>query len=317
MSLIQELLERPIDAFTEQVAAGSATLEMATLSLQSLYNECLTSQKTDLKAALRASKAGTTMREWLWSSGLEESGNFFAHPAFVGLLIRFLVAESQYQRLRLWLQMVQTSAYKSPVPTNYQIYRQFLQRYISSEVTLGRGLVSAMAVYNDLAEGTRNERSQPRIFSYVLYPNACYLMTKLVRTRSVAQPHDPIIKSFLHAVMTSCESGCYLDALHDVYLEENPKIVPALKYFDGLVDEDLTRISPAERSAQVQLGLRTTEMCLERGSQAAAISVMKILQTKFADELGFTAAVDQKTPQKDSKSVEEESLHLLDALAMA
>ena len=104
VSEIQDSLVAPIEHFQEQVAAGQATIDIAT--------RCLKVQRQNKLRHHDAIPSATSVGEtsvagpilhWLWASGLEESLEFVHHPRLLRELVPVMVLEHKDRYIWKWL----------------------------------------------------------------------------------------------------------------------------------------------------------------------------------------------------------------------
>ena len=307
----QDLLERPMDIFTEQVATGSATLETATLCLKTHYNNCLASSNTSATAAMKASGAGTVVTEWLWSSGLEESGEFLRHRGFVSVLVKMLISESQQDQLLKWLRRLHLNACENQLPTSCESYKFLLLECIRSEIYVGNGLESATALFTKFAQGKHRSSAALNVVAHDL-------TMRLINHPKAAEVSNLVIESFMKTAKTfSCRTNSYLTALHDAYLAKDPNPKSALQFFHTVSIKHLSEMKPSKRLHMVLLGLKTAELCLDKGRQTEAVFVMDHLRSRFPLEIGLASYENLDLHKVKSNKEEEQSLRLLDKLAIA
>ena len=316
LGLVQDLVNQPMDIFKEQVAAGTATMQSALLCLQAEYKNCLASPAATMVDAMRTSGTGSIILGWLWSSGTESSGSFLANRPFIKLLVPFLVAEKQHDRIWHWLHFLGSelsSASSSPLRNSLEKSHCYtLMELIKSEVTVGGGLDAAIATFVRLVGG-----SGPRVEKRTAtHGHAVWYLTKMLKGNpKAADLRDGVIRSFMEAAGTLRKPTTLLSACHWVHLAKRPDPNVALLYFRNRLSYD--GIQSRKRLQTVLLGLKSAEVFLERGCQAEALWVMDHLQTNFSKEIGLSATTDlNQSLQRTSEDAEESSLRLLDALAI-
>lgn len=317
---VQDLVKRPMDVFREQVSAGTATRQTACLCLQAQYNNCLASPDATLTNAMRASRAGTTVLEWLWSSGMEESRGFFDSRQSFEFLISFLVAEQRHDRILQWLRRLYAETSKDRLPENHRRYRNLLSCFIKAESSLGKGLESATALFIQVARDVQDSKlgfnKLNGAFNFVAY----YLTTELMAVPKSAQLQASTLEPFMNVIknFTTTKRGNHLAALHGLYLAKNPDPRAALQYFQGLSLKDVTELTPSRLPRTIFMGLRTAELYLDLGREAEAIQIMAFLHRNFRSEIVPIRIPDHEDMTKGSSgNAEDQSLHLLDSLAIA
>lgn len=317
---VQDLVKRPMDVFREQVSAGTATLHTACLCLQAQYNNCLASPDATLKNAMRASRAGTSVLEWLWSSGMGESRRFFDSRASFELLVLFLVAEERNDRILQWLRRLYAEANKDWTPEIHRRYLNLLLGFVKAETTLGQGLESATAFFVQVARDAQDSElgfnELNGAFNFVAY----HLTIELMAVPKSAQLQASTLEPFMNVIknFTTTKRGIYLAALHGLYLAKDPDPRAALQYFQGLSLKDIAALTPSRLPRIIFMGLRTAELCLELDREAEAIQIMDFLQSNFRSEILPIGIPNHEDMTKGSSGkAEDQSLHLLDSLAIA
>ncbi|KAL6719012.1 hypothetical protein ACLMJK_003247 [Lecanora helva] len=317
-SKAQDILKGPMEVFVKEVAAGSATPQIAACCLKSHFNNCLASPDTDISAAMRASGASKMVTDWLWSSGLEESGNFFKHLDLMGYLTKFLIAEGHSFRIRRWLERLQQVALRNQLPTDYQNYKNLLSQYISSETSVGKGLESATRILIQIMESVPKSNVENRRLLNI-HENVAFSITfKLMDTPKTPALHSHTVEPFRTAIQAYCKKPTSsLVAFHDMYLIRVPNPNFAFEYFKWVPTQQINKMNRRTRSRLVFLGLKTAELLLERNRQSDAILTMDLLQDKFRDEIGLHAYRKIDYLEQSSEEEEARSIRLLDGLAVA
>ncbi len=317
---IQDLVKRPMDVFRKQVSAGTATLQTATLCLKAQYNSCLASPDTTPTEAMGGSRAGTTVLQWLWSSGMEESPRFFDSREHLKLLSAFLVAERDYKPILQWLRRLHAETSKDPSPENGRRYRNLLLDFIIAELSLGQGIESATTLFIQVARGPQDSgigsNTLNRVFSYVAY----YLTTKLMAVPRSAELQLSTIEPFIDIskTFTTTKRATTLAALHGLYLAKSPTPEAAIRYLQGLSQRQIAELPPSRLPRIILMGLRAAELCLDSNRQVEAVQLMDFLQSNFRSEVVSPVMSDHHNITKDgSDKAEAQSLHLLESLAIA
>lgn len=317
---LQDLVKKPMDVFREQVSAGTATLQTACLCLQAQYNSCLASPDNTLTNAMRASRAGTTVLEWLWSSGMEESRRFFGTREPFELLVPFLVAERQHDRILQWLRRFYAEASRDWAPEIGWRYRNLLFDFIKAELSLGKGLESATAFFIEVARGAQDSEFGCNKLNGAFTLVAYYLTTRLIAVPKSAELQISTLEPFINlskSFSTTKRPTC-LAALQALYLARNPSPREALLYFQGFSPKKIEELTLERRSRIINMGLKTAELCLDLNRQAEALHIMDFLQSNFRSEIVSHRIPDHNKKNKGSSDkAEDQSLHLLNSLAIA
>ena len=326
-NIIPDYIKEPMEVFRRQVENGSATLTSASLCLQAHHNNCLASPSYNLADVMRASGAGKSIVEWLWSSGSEDNGEFYLHGGLVTLLVKFLVAESQHGRIEKWLRQLaivsdETTLSLAVRQRRSSCYRMLLKSYVRSEMLVGKGLGSAMSIYikvlRDYSRDSEPEQNR------VIYEWMAYKLTHaFMDTPDTEKPAPTVIGQFL--TTTKMLNGRYfsgLAAFHDIYLAVDHKLEPALEYFRTLSPLMARRLPSKARPYHILLGLRTAELCLDKGLKDEAKLIMEKLTEVFPHDVRPPSiinpqVVNPRDQDSERRRSEELNLHLLESLAAA
>ena len=314
---VRDLMKRPMDIFAEQVAVGSATLSTANTCLVTHLNSCLASPDAKSSAVMARSGAGASVVNWLWSSGLAESGKFLQNRDFIQTIIRTLVADSNHGQLLEWLHRLYSNARQGMSSSSHEDYYFFLRQYITAERGWGEGLESAISLFLKIATDPQQENSKHPKLRWYLQNEARRLTGLLLQTPNEVKPQSAVIEPLVQWIKNSGDPlSSRSVAFYEVYLAASPSPTTALKYFQNLSAHDLTVQKPTTRSRTVLLGLRTAELCLNEGRQIETTAVINFLQENFSKEIGLHTQAHHGSPKVASVEAEERSLHLLENLAM-
>ena len=316
-------MKRPMDAFKERASQGMADLKSATYFLDLQYKDCLASPAATPRVAMQSSGAASTILQWLWASGMEDTGEFLKDSIFVSRFVPFLVAEGQQSRVLRWLHQCH-----SPDETPYSSLRGLdterieallLKRLIKEETRVGDGLDSAINLFVRIVAGFRNARLTKSSKQYIATQAAWTLTNSICRLPQAALPEAIIVRPFLET-MRMFNKDPLLNATVCVYLQEPPDPQPALTYFRNASGKASLETSAMKQPHTVLLGLRAAELFLRDGRQTEALWIMGFLRTNFAKELGWPLDPVRKPLVLDEPGTlsreEERSLHLLDTLAV-
>ncbi|KAL8726676.1 MAG: hypothetical protein Q9166_006544 [cf. Caloplaca sp. 2 TL-2023] len=300
-------VEQPVEYFKQQVAAGKANLESAKLTLDNQMKICLASASSDLKHSITDSEIGSIMVNWLWSSGQYERLDFIQDRDFTARLMPFLVAEGQYKPVWEWLQRsyaIDGQALTKDVRLSWtRDLGSMLRSLLQSEVTYGQGLQSAIQMFL-----TNNKLM--RLFPRVAHVNAqrinfsvgTYLVWEFASHGASANIEDTTINNLKQSIDNwgSNRTAPY-KALIDLSHPRAPDASRALRWI-STIESSGDQLAEAYRQSNVRIGLKTVEILLAQGSSKEAARVMKVLQTKFAPEVG------PESQPPNPKECEEESI---------
>lgn len=302
-----------MDAFKERVSHGTANLGAAKLFLSTQYRLCLASPAATPRAAIQSSGAASVILRWLWSSGIEDTGEFLMDQAFVTLLVPFLVAEGHHSQIWRWL--YRCSDRGDPAfsnihgPDTYRLQGFLFVRLIKEEIKNGDGLESAITLFLRIVG--RLWSSKP-INSAILYDMTSGAWILTLRILKAAEPEPSNLQSFADAIRKFLIDP-RLRATTYVFFQKPPNPQPALLYFQNASVQAIEKISANRRPHVVLLGLRAAELFLDDGRQTEALWIMDFLQENFARELGTPPPRVSRISSFD----ERKSLHLLDTLAVS
>ena len=319
----QDHMKRPMDAFKDQISQGVADLNSAKLCLKLQYKDCLASSAATPREAMQISGAASTILQWLWASGMEDTGEFLKDTGFVYRLVPFLVAERQHSRVLRWLHKC-----CSPDETPYtslrgldteRIESLLLKRLIAEETRYGDGLESAINLFVRTVAGFRNALLFKSSKCDFATQAAWALTVSICRLPQAALPKAIIIQQFLK-MMRSFNKDLLLKAVVCVYVQESPEPQLALTYFRKTPYKVLREMGAQKRYYVVLLGVRAAELFLQDGRHTEALWIMKHLRTYFAEELDWPSDPVRKSivpnEQATLSGEEERTLHLLDTLAV-
>ncbi|KAB5554612.1 hypothetical protein GE09DRAFT_133506 [Coniochaeta sp. 2T2.1] len=97
---------RETAVFTEAVAKGMMNVSRAHGFLIAVRNSILRSSFLTVQDGMQASGAGALVSGWLQSSGLETDLAFLNNEAFLRVLVPFMIASGQEERLWTWLERI-------------------------------------------------------------------------------------------------------------------------------------------------------------------------------------------------------------------
>ena len=272
----QVILERPMDYFEEQAAAGTATLEIARLCLEAQRNNTLSSAIRKTEEDTRLLKPGSIVLNWLWSSGFGESTILLTRWKLVRLLIHFLVIEGREKVIWRWLSKLETAHDISPNTEDsqhiIQSQKKILLKTIKSQMQFGVDLnIIIKSFVQRVREASTSSIPAKSVRSIVFKPTGRYL-TGILAQRSMAGGFDPLsFDEFLEAVhlwaFTSTPYEAFLQLHHPVHPDETL----AMTYIRGLSSDGIRMAAPKTRQFIARLCLDTTGMLLSKDSQVDAV----------------------------------------------
>ncbi len=318
-------MKQPMDAFKERVSKGSADLEIAKFCLRVQYQECLASPAATPREAMLSSGAASTILEWLWSSGMEDTGTFLNDREFITLLVPFLIAEGRHSRISRWLQRchcVGETAFSSlQGQDTHRVHNLLFVTPIVQEMRVGDGLESAISVYLQIVTGLLSAGGTNDSLRRVALRVAWILTRGILRLPKAAEPEPPIISAFVNTTR-KLKPGSILNAIFCLNMQEIPDPWPALTVFQRISAKIYAWENASQRVPAALLGLKAAELFLQDGRQSEALWIMDFLQENLAQEIGLQPLQDSKRRasfSKEPNSVwkdEERSLLLLDTLTV-
>ena len=338
---VQDHGKRPMDAFKERVSQGIADLRTAKFFLYKQYKECLDSPAATPREAMQSSGAASTILQWLWSSGVEDTGDFLRDRAFIFHLVPFLVADGQHSRILHWLHRCyspEKTAFSSSQSLKTDTLPTFLFReLIAAEIRFGGGMESAITLFTrtvaDFWSSGSTKTSTPGhalsaalvLTQAIIGPKAAEpgpgMFQRFMETTSKLTFDDPtilkLIRTGLKAKVFQKDQD-FLNAYLGVHVQKPPNPHPALRYFQDR-SKVILKMSNSQQHDVILLGLKAAKLFLQDGSQTEALWIMNFLETNFGQELGRPSLRTRKIRRRCLGPVEllrreEQSLHLLDTL---
>ena len=309
---VQELLERPMEYFRNQVIVGTANLETAKVCLTAQYEKLSSGPAS--KTMNKFSDTGSIVLSWLWSSGLAESKSFLQDKRFFDLIAPFLVIEGHGDLIWRWLVQLQPAIDRAS-PRNISTRRRYMfYKMIESEAKYGAGVTFSVDTF---MQKSNEVRLSPRALNYIsegLFDQAgTYLCMELARASGSNTIAADMYDRFLQTVASWSPRPLYHRGLMELYHLQNPITTSAIHYLKQWMPVQ------SDRRGTVRLGLKAAEVLLHKEAQTDALWVIDFLKTNFAKELGIPSATGDfgerlSREQKSTKQVEEVSLRSLEAL---
>lgn len=311
-----------MDVFRQRVSRGTADLKVAKHCLSIQHRACKTPSATTPREAMQSSGTASIVLQWLWSSGLEETGIFLNDLKFVKLLVPFLVADGQHSRISHWLQRCPSQGGRPFSSLNQwdklRIPNVLFWRLILEEVRTGDGLESAINLFHRTVADLLSCGHADKLIGHYAHRAAWFLTKNILRIPRSTEPQPPIFDA-LSETIRKLKSDDLLNANCSVFIQKTPDPQPALKWFQNLSDSSTGIKYSSQRPEIIFLGLKTAELFLQNGGQAEALWMMNFLQTNFEPELGLPLLQDMKNHSYEPKErlrQQEKSLRLLDTLTV-
>ena len=280
-----------LDAFRERASQGTVDLKMAKLCLSVQYAACMTSCDATPRQAMQTSGAGSTILQWLWSSGMEDAGLFLDDRHFVDMLVAFLVAEGQQSRISRWLQRCHRLGERpflniSEVDAS-RIAKRLFHRLIRQEIRIGDGLESAIDLFLRTVADLRSVGFEGMFMTTTSKYAAWEVVRTILDFWKFSEPRPPCFHAFEQTVRSMTPSA-YFDACLGVSIQEKLDPQPALTWFQSSEELQQKIKHPRQRIGIVLLGLRAAEIFLKDGRQKETLWIMEFLRVNFKPELGLT-----------------------------
>lgn len=311
---MHHVLERPMEAFQHRLFAGTADLETAKLCLTLQLKICMASSSTNIAESLAQSKAGSIVLNWLWSSGLAESGTFMLDMEFIRVLEAFIAAEQKHHRALDWIRLLAEQVKDRKIDGLYKAIQR-MQSYIAlrmmkAEVEYGCGIESATRLFVDWLD--RKIDLSVDIFR----PAGCWLTARVSKTMNAEVHQSESFCPFIRSIQTWSAPLSFEHAWQGVHHPEQKNAHHALQYLQKLSPQSISTMSAGPRLETVLMGLKAADLLLSESDQAGAVWIMDFLQVHFADDLGIESQKKQAVAAlSDRYRNEESSVRLLESLA--
>ena len=277
---IQESLVAPMDYFQEQVAAGQATLEIATRCLKvQKQNKTLYQDMMSSKIRKNGAVAAQPVLHWLWASGFEDSMEFVYHHGFLRELLPFMVAENKDARVWSWLSKIQAAPVRSNCidPMLLASSGMLLSYFVSNLVTVRGSINDAIEAFSQFSSNI--EKIPQFQFETMLRRPINMLISLIMRENPKSikgSSYDELESTLrrLHLDRFSTRAGLCL--CHP----SKPNASTALAFIRALKPETLSNMSLSQSDNFILLCLKTKEVLSSAGRKSDAKEVMKIFQKK-------------------------------------
>lgn len=283
---IQHVINSPMEYFKTRVAAGTATLDLARMCLKFQTQKSFPTGSMKHYEETKTQDVGSTVLDWLWSSGLGKTDNFLMNREFVGLLVPFVMAEKHEDLIWHWLRQLQCSVDNTQSENERRPFLK-MQAFIVAtmmkfETLHGSGLSSAIKIFSYKA-------SEISSWAYikVLQTAARYLMDRIIENSRSEKPIVIFLDSLIHTINDWSTWPQYHRAFLELFNHPHMKTVCALNFLEGLTSTHVRSMTRNKRQDVISLSLRCAEVLLAQGSDLQAIWVMDFLRSHFAKEIGI------------------------------
>lgn len=327
--LNQGLKMSPIEQFKRDITAGSDSIRVARhyLSAHLRNRSALAKNKHD--SGTPSSSPGTTIINWLWSSGHEENMKFLKDWSFTRVLVSFLVAEGRALHAWNWFRLVQLELQQDSsgqasieiINKKTKLQTHLLKSLIWSEMIYGPGLNGALKAFVDaFDESSHYDATANDVAERVFQPTGSLLLQQLMEMDSTAAIDPHVIDKLLQRVKSwsrYCERdrACLL-LLHPRF----PNPYPVLAYIQKSITGSKPPVGACRHSAfAAALYLKASELLIIEGNHQDAQWVLEHARDAFPQDFGLhrpgAKPAEEKIEQDDRLTFERASLQQLDALA--
>ncbi|MCJ1277446.1 Saccharopine dehydrogenase [Puttea exsequens] len=280
LGLFKRLGDQPMDLFQAQVAAGTASLEFASVCLQTELRRCLASPAVKSKSAVKSSNADARVREWLWSSGMDESGVFLQDSTFLESYAPFAVTRRGTEPMWAWLQRIKRGSVNSPSWNDR--YSRVLSSAVKTETRFGNGLASAVILFEkSVLDSQHTETNIVR-----MHQGATWSLTKLMLAHRepswIHKINNDVIEKFIRTAEIAHGPDSWFTAYHTLHLATVPNPDVVLRYFrKNCVAPATFTDSSLRKVGSLKMALKAAHILLARGSVADAIWLREFVQKEF------------------------------------
>ena len=320
---IDNLMMKPMEYFSNHVAAGTASLEVAKKCLAILKRSVVASKMNTTEVSPQVS---SPILNWLWSSGMANSMEFLHDRSFISLLIPFLIAEGQVRHAWKWFSRLYSEVenHKFSLNRGYlfedviRMQACLLKILLDSEIRYGTGLDGALKAFVEVVEQAKCWDVQAkRNARRILHSAGSLLVHRIMDLESTTGLEHRLFDKLLHItnLWSRCSSrdAARLSLVHPV----SPDPYPALKYVRTSMLDLTQAYTIYHNQKAIFLYLKTAEVLLCQNKQADAEWLLQFVQERLPDGIGV--AGQQKTHMMQNKKEQisdtEMSLRQLDVLA--
>ena len=304
-------IHQPLDAFQHGVSSGTASIETGKLCLELQLKKCLAFSVSELGGEIDTEGTGSVMLSWLWSSGMEESGQHVQDLRFISLLTIFLVIEQRYDVIFNWFSQCRNygrDLADEASQRNHMAQANLLVQLVRSETAYGAGLAAAMVHFTQYFR--RKTIDSISVSRKIYDPAGSFLAHELADPgRAEVVPED-ILWSFTTTTRGWVDNSSLANVILHVYHPEKPRPDIALRFLQQLTTEKLESFSSSHRRRLIRTSLKTAELLLASNQKIGAHWIMHFIQTNFAEEVGARVSATQATRSEEKSRVEEEATHL-------
>ena len=320
---VRELAQEPLplQAFVDHMAAGTATISLAKTCLAAQKSRLLLLPKEQARTAFETSQTGAIMLSWLWSSGMETL-KFCSDKRFISLLMPFLVAEGREATVLQWLRhlgLKNTTLVSQGRRELWEIRSHIVKTLVTAHFRQRLGTVSAIELFVALINQSTGETT-PDDVRQVYGPAGRKLVTCLICGERSQSLDQALFDTFCETIPSWTLSSSYYNALLLLHNPSGADPTCALHYIRSTNKGIIESMSQPRRKRLVLLCTDTAQALFAAHRNLEAMSVMRFLETHFANEIGSLQPERKKwnaSPVAPSKSAAEDTtMHQLDSLIL-
>lgn len=328
ISRLDHIMKRPMEYFKDEIAAGTATVESATMCIIAQSQKARVSPRLARRELLRSSRAGSIILNWLWSSPRAEERIFLLQRSNLKQLMQFLNAEGLEHLVWHWMKRFQRKIDEKTSAMELLRIRAtqatILHDFLKAEVLEGAGLSSAVGVFLRGVKGIPTWSGMLNgDVAAMLERGGRFLMHEMETIRKGTFLNAESLDSLMQTADVWSSSPRLHQALLGLCHTQSANTNMALNFtldFLKEVDHDyLNKLNPKHRNDMIRLRFKLTELLLSKGLYAKAAEVAWSIEVPSADiehpSVASSSKADQLEQQRQ-QDFEDSNLKLLDTLAM-
>ncbi|KAF3800944.1 hypothetical protein GCG54_00010218 [Colletotrichum gloeosporioides] len=274
----------PMDVFEEAAARGMMTRKAATGCLRATRKQILESSVISLHDAMADSMAGSQVLQWLRSSGQERTLEFLADKPFVFELSQFLVAEGLEEVQWTWAERMVRG--EGPEDPNSVIVGSLVANLVKAKSNMYDE--SLDTAYSAMLRADQTWKTDAQRRNILLAPWHVLSWRSTVEAWKRPLPSAALFESFV-GTANHIHRPLKIDRAHlDLHHPVNPSHQRAVGFLEGLQANDkLAQLYAANNlgSRVICMGMDAVSHLTRLGRADEAESVLRILQSKFAEEV--------------------------------
>ena len=306
---VQYWMKEPLGAFQRGVSTGTATLDTAKLCLGLMLRRYVHSSHTNRNLVTGTAGTGSSILNWLWSSGMEESGQYLKDREFISLLVPFLVLEHRYDVIFTWFSRYQIG---NPDKVDGTIENDHLARsaellweLVRWETLLGAGFGASMIHFTEYSR--RNSSRPISIQQKIFGPAGRFLAYSLAKSNKPTAVPEDILLSFIETSLGWSDEKKFAHVVLQIHNPRNPRPSFAVKYLRRLSLARLESYNAQQRASIIRTSLKAAELLLAEDREADALWIMAYIESYFAEDIGAKVSDEKSSIITMRKSNDEEA----------